>query len=275
VLFILIVFVVVGVSLTVLLWIATLFFQSYYYTEPTEGIVWQAPAAGFGLALFFVIWCALILGSDVTSPTDVPWDTLFRFNPKAEKYSEPAKEILLVKKGVKEPIVYQRKRIGQKGYKYIQAGTGKPWPSDPYAFESILIKEDGKTTPFNPIEAAEGVDYREFVDDEGWTMRVYPQSGPTGVPYIFRWSRFLGNMFLNFFHLVVWFLCLWLVLRFQWSHALGLAVVAWIAMTLAILPLILDQAARQAMPAPQSPSARAVPAQVDARMCMMSPSLTT
>jgi hypothetical protein len=50
------------------------------------------------------------------------------------------------------------------------------------------------------------------------------------------------NLFFNFGHLIVWFLGLWLLLRFQWGHALGFAVVAWLVMTLTILPMLLSYA---------------------------------
>ncbi len=39
----------------------------------------------------------------------------------------------------------------------------------------------------------------------------------------------------------MWFLSLWLLLRFQWPHALGLAVAFWLVM-LFILPMILTKA---------------------------------
>ena len=41
--------------------------------------------------------------------------------------------------------------------------------------------------------------------------------------------------------LIVWFLCMWLLLRFQWSHAVGLAVVAWL-ISIFVLPMILTPA---------------------------------
>ena len=71
------------------------------------------------------------------------------------------------------------------------------------------------------------------------------ESGPDGIATAFRLGRFLVNMFLNFFHFCLWFICLWLLLRFQWSHALGLAFVMWIAMSLAVLPMLFEQTAHQ------------------------------
>ena len=40
-----------------------------------------------------------------------------------------------------------------------------------------------------------------------------------------RSSLLWGNLLLNLAHLLVWFLAFWLLLEFQWSHALGLAAI--------------------------------------------------
>jgi hypothetical protein len=70
--------------------------------------------------------------------------------------------------------------------------------------------------------------------------------GPNGMPSIFLWSRFLMTLFLNFGHFLLWWLCLWLLLRFQWSHALGLGFVLWLVFTLFFLPMLLGYAAEVA-----------------------------
>ena len=46
-----------------------------------------------------------------------------------------------------------------------------------------------------------------------------------------------ANLFLNVVHAILWFLCLWLLLRFQWGHAFGLACVAWLVLTFFLPPL--------------------------------------
>ena len=58
---------------------------------------------------------------------------------------------------------------------------------------------------------------------------------------VFSWWLFLANLFLNFFFLALWFVCLWLVLRFQWLHALGLAIVLWLIALLGVMPMLLDR----------------------------------
>ena len=67
----------------------------------------------------------------------------------------------------------------------------------------------------------------------------------------FRTGRFLGNIFINLLFLIVWFLGLWLLLRFGWPAALGQALVYWLVMALFILPPVLTRAeevARQRSP---------------------------
>jgi hypothetical protein len=254
VLFLLLVFVLTGMTLTVLLWVITVFLQGYYYTEPTSGIAWQAPAAGFGLALFLTLWCLLIVNSDGASPTNLPYDTVFRFSPTVDMFKnrESAKELWAVRKGVKEPVAYKLKKKvlfigGDPVSFYEEANIVAPKPWNPSGVEAIILKDGNETYRFVPLSRKEGQGYQEFGDESGWVMREYTESGPDGRPSAFRWGRFLGNLFLNFTHLGLWFVAFGLVLRFQWGHALLLAIILWLVMTLAILPMLLDQAGAKAV----------------------------
>lgn len=247
-LFLLLILAISTMALMVVFSVVTLFLQGYYYTEPTPGIAWQAPLAGGILGLFFMLWCWLIVFSSEVSPGSLPYDTLMRFSPKVDMTKEPVKELWAVRKGhdkdSDEPIHYQLKKFPKD--QYVEANLSKrPWPYK--KVEAILSKKGPKTYRFVWQPTSDDRPYQEYRDESGWVMRVFAESGPTGRPYSFRWGRFLGNLFLNFFHLVLWFICFWLVLRFQWGHALGLALVGWLITTLAILPLLLEQAGSRAM----------------------------
>jgi len=113
---------------------------------------------------------------------------------------------------------------------------------------AIELEHDGEKYRFEEAKAESG-SYQEFVNDKGWRMRVY-ESGPTGRPEGFRAGHVLANLFFNVMHGTLWFACLWLLIRFQWSHALGLAICLWLLFTLAILPMMLDYAARVAQSRP-------------------------
>ena len=66
--------------------------------------------------------------------------------------------------------------------------------------------------------------------------------GDLGEVSQFHWDWLFLNLFFNLFFFVLWFAGLWLLLRYQWSHAFGLALVFWVAMTLIVVPMILDYA---------------------------------
>jgi hypothetical protein len=232
---------VVTVSLIVFLWIAALFVQSYIYTEASPGLAWQAPATGVILGAFFAAWCWFVVASPDARPTDIPYDTLFRFSPRVDMTKEPVRELWAIKKN-DEKVRYVRFRHGQNRFEY-KDGADRAWNGT--GVKAIELEHDGEKYRFEPVTVATGA-YPEFASDKGdWTMKVF-DSGPTGAPTTFRTSRFLANLALNLLHFVLWFACLWLVLRFQWAHALGFAFCAWLLITLAMLPMILGHAAEVA-----------------------------
>src|SRR5207302_3123985 len=59
-----------------------------------------------------------------------------------------------------------------------------------------------------------------------------------------RTSLLWGNLLLNLAHLLVWFLAFWLLLEFQWSHALGLAAIFWLIFALTVWPVLQDRVRR-------------------------------
>jgi hypothetical protein len=144
-----------------------------------------------------------------------------------------------------EKVEYKKVRDSQKRFHYVDTSlTPRPWnPQDVIAIE--MEKDDGAKRRFDLVPTGK-YENRQFRSSDGWIMKE-TQDGPTGNPERFRLDRLLWNLFFNFAHLAAWFLVLWLLLRFQWPHALGLAVVLWLLFTLAILPMMLDYAANVAV----------------------------
>jgi hypothetical protein len=246
-----------GVVLAGFLYVGAVFLQGYFYTGPSEQLIWGAPAAAAVLTLFLGLWCLLDANNPGSTPQDIPYDSFFRFSPRVDMMPTPAKEIWAVRQGSKEPIAYKLVKVPRAGfaqYEYREAKRPEhTWSTG--GVQAILLKRDGEMDRFLPRKGAEG-GYREFVDEDGWTMKEY-DTGPTGQPTKFRFGRFLANLLLNLLHLGLWFGCLWVLLRFQWSHALGLGFVLWLVMTLSFLPALLDQAARLAWPAGVPPAGTA------------------
>ena len=251
---------IVGVTLTALLWGGTAFLQSYFYTEASTAIFWQAPAAAAVLTLFYGLWCLLDYGAAGARPGYLPYDTIFRFSTLETKGTKPAKKMWAVlKDGKKIPYTrwgddYHRELVG--------GGKGERWLYGKAV--AIEIPEDGDVARYDLAKAEQDSEqeYRRFVSKEGWTVKEY-NSGPSGLPEAYQTSLWLGNLLLNGLHFALWFVCLWLILRFQWGHALGLAFVLWLVMTLLVVPMMLVRAGdaaqesrqgqRQALAQPDSP----------------------
>ncbi len=78
----------------------------------------------------------------------------------------------------------------------------------------------------------------KYHDSKGRTMT----EGDFGRITVYRAGNLVMNLLLNFLHLGLWFAVLWLVLEFRFWHALGMALVAWVALTLFVLPPTLNKA---------------------------------
>jgi len=269
---------VVGLGLGVLLYAGSLFLQGYVYTEPSGGLFWQAPAAAAALLLFFVFWCLMVANSATATITDIPYDTIFRFSPKEDLAKSPVGEIVAVRKDGKETVYKLRKQPnGPPEYldkRALELGGPRAPSWNPENVKAIRLKFNDQDMTFDLTPTGQGAN-RQFVNAAtGYMMTEYDR-GPTGIPIAFRWGRFYFNLFLNFFHLALWFLCLWLLMRFQWGHALGLAMVFWLIFTLALLPMLLQAAAEVAVEK-RSPtggkSARLQPTNVEFGIAAMAPS---
>jgi hypothetical protein len=224
---------------------ATLFLQSYFYTEPTPGLLWRAPAAAAVLTALFALWTHLAYRNPGR------YDSLFAFSPQEDR--PRPKRLWAVHDS--QRTLYEL-RTGPTGLaEYRNPESGKHWSRSP----AVIVEEDGQEVRFEADRDENGYYKVERTRPPwglGWLVgpgteqalkyrdsrgRVMTEDA-IGQVSTTRTGLLLGNLFLNFFHLALWFACLWLLLRFQWSHALGLAVVFWLIMTIPILPMLLGQA---------------------------------
>jgi hypothetical protein len=250
-----------GITLGVGLFVGGLFLQGYIYTEPSPQLRWGAPATGAALCLFVAFWSLIVVYSGSTV-TDIPFDVIHRFSPTVDKFRKPVSELTAIRNGGKSEVYKLRKSVPFSGAKarseYHSVRDGKPWNGDTVEF--IVLKTDEGDMRFERVkeEQREQGAYPQFKTGDGWVMTIY-DDGPTGSPTKFRYGRFIANFFLNFVHLALWFVCLWLLMRFEWFHALVGAFVLWLVCTLIILPMLLDFAAGVS-------EARQVPAPAAARI---------
>jgi hypothetical protein len=237
--------VLTGLVLAVGLWAGTLFLQGYIYSEPVAKIYWRAPAAAAVLAAFYGLWTSL----EYRNPGNYPGQ--FQFTSSDDRQ---VPELWSVNQGKETHYVMRKSARGLP--EYLDKEAGRPWQRS----EAILIKEGEEKVRFTAEKDAKG----HYKIDTGKSLRYVDPQGRVmtedrlGQLSEARRGRLFGNIFLNLGHLAVWFLAAWLILRFQWTHALGVAVVFWLLMTLAILPMILTQAEAAAKRRPSTQQAREV-----------------
>jgi hypothetical protein len=261
VLTLLLTFVLVWAGLVVLLAAGAALLQSTFYSDPVPGIVWRAPTAALLLTLFLAFWGYLDYGAPGR------YGALFAFSPYDEK-TYPEIRALVVRNGRETQLRYRLSKNTQGLPEYRPVTPPfRPLPTHP---DAIIVVEDDQEHRFMPERDAKG----RFVYQQGQALRYIDDRGRVmwedsiGRLSTFRWGRFWANLLLNAFHLGLWFICLWLVLRFQWSHALGLGLACWLAMTVLIVPMILSKVEESAL---YRPMTHAVPRARQDQVVRLSP----
>jgi hypothetical protein len=223
--------------LTVLLAAWTLWFQGYIYSQPVGEMYWRAPAAGTALFLFLCLWAAL----DYRAPGR--YRTLFEFSGREDR--KPYEELRIPGQGGSEDLY--KLKPSARGHAYHKDKSDKPLPSRP---DKIIVVEGDRHYVFEPERDADG----HFKEERGQLHYRDKQSGlemvegQLGQVSLYHTGWLVVDLLLNLVHLALWWVCLWLLLRFQWSHALGMAVVFWAVMTLCVVPMVLHCADEAAEP---------------------------
>jgi hypothetical protein len=233
-------------GLSLLMAAGTLFLQGYFNETPPDlkELLWRAPAAAGGVAVFALVWAILAYNAfDNYAPlTDF----------SATEVSQPFPKLTVVEQGKKTQY---RLTKGERGRPIYRDSAGRPLPTRP--FEEIIVKEDDHDTVFKPERDAKGKLKRErgrglrYVDDKGRFMEGGEGEGYMGYLSVSHPGRTFVYVVLNLVHGAVWVACLWLLLRFSLGQALLLAVCCWLAMTLLVLPPILILARDRARAAAQ------------------------
>ena len=237
---------VIAVALLVLFWTGTLLAQGYFYDSPVSGLHWRAPAAAGAVTAFLAFWAWIeyrwpnSTGSIFTftsqenhkvdqfwsvrqNPTGEEERILFKRNPATDDYRDPNnRRWAHSMSGMMVAIVIEEKdKDGNSSEKRFNAEI-----------------KDGK---FAPRTSSAGLRYNEengsrFIEDTN-----------LGEIVRYRGGRLFATIVLNVLHFAIWFVVIWLLLHFQWPHALGFAAVCWLVMTLAVVPYLHDTARKVAV----------------------------
>ncbi|MFO0876483.1 MAG: hypothetical protein U0840_03840 [Gemmataceae bacterium] len=229
----------VWVVLTLLLSAWSLWFQAYLYTESTPGIAWRGPAAGSAVMAIVLLWVVLAYG------TPGRYRPLWEFSSSED--SKPFPELRVPTAAGKEEV-YKLRPGTRVEYRLGGLSSGKLIPSRP---PEIIVGEGADRAVFKPerddkgkfkqrTTSAYGRESKEplrYLDEKGRVML----EDSFGQLTSFQPGVFLLNLLLNALLLGVLFVALWPVLRFQWPHALGQAVVLWLILLLFVFPPLLTR----------------------------------
>jgi hypothetical protein len=242
VLFLFLIFLVLFLSVSVLLWASTRFLQGLFYSEPADHLEWRAPAAAGVITVFLMIWCFLDYASLTGRTLVLPYDTIFRFAPTEVVYVD---HLWSVKHG--EEVLYNR-----RGDSFLDA-RGDVWRrADTQSIVEAIVIEDsgGKKSRFKPELTRDG----KFSSSQSFPP-YFEEGGRRSMEVlgrvsVFHRGLFIANILLNALHVALWFGCFWYLLHYQWPHALGLALAVWAAMSFAVLPPLLGETVRAKYPPP-------------------------
>jgi hypothetical protein len=228
-------FVVVAIFLAA--W--SLWFQGYIYSEPAQVLPWRAPAAGAAVAAFVALWVILVARShgklatlwDFSASTTVEYKDVWATDADGKELAR-YKEV--------NGVYWLDGRVNGPKLKDRPDGLKV---KEPNKDDKVWFKPDRDAKGNFKVEQVNGVGGSapqplKYRDDKGHVM----EEGSLGRVTTFRYGWLFANVLLNVLHLAVWWLCLWLLLQFQWAHALGQSIVLWLVTMLFVLPPLFGRA---------------------------------
>jgi hypothetical protein len=235
----LLILLLLAVTVAALLLVGTAVIQGYLYSQPVEGILWRSAATGAAIAVFFGVWCWI----EARAPGQ--FETLLDFSPTKTLRFPQFRSERTGDRG-KQEILYTLGRDSRGRVTYVDP-DGRPWQrtSSNGMMTAIIVEEDGEKHRFEAEMTPQGT----FKVEENRPLRYVEQDGrhrvmtddAIGELSTTRWGLLIGNFAWNFAHLLVWFLCLWLLMQYHWPHALGLALALWVAFAFAVWPVLKAQ----------------------------------
>jgi hypothetical protein len=248
----------VGLGVLAVLWTGSLIAQGYLYNVPTEGLAWRAPAGAAAVTLFAALWCL------IHARTDGRYDTLFSFDASDQKTYDELVSISQAPGGAETRTPFKRFRSGRGQVEYRDA-NGRRWERSSSAGQvvAVEVEDNGRKVRFDAQRNPDGTfkvapgEYLKFVDPASGRSMT---DGDMGTVRRRRTGVMIGNVVLNLLHLALWFAVFWPILRYSWSHAVVLAVICWLVMTVGVLPMMFDQT-RKARAASLAPPPAAAPAE--------------
>jgi hypothetical protein len=215
----------------------SLFLQAYLYNAPVEKIYLRALVGGLAVAIFLTGWTYINTRAD----RENKYGAIHEFKPTGMTDINKFEAIRRNRSKVETTVAYS-KLAGEREFRSdVDKSLFRVNTSD-YITVAFLVKEEGKAEPTRFDAVLDG----ELMYDAKLEKKTFQEKGgprlieEDGIGVIVAPSG--GVIFIailiNVLHLVVWFAVFWFVMKFTWPHALGLATVLAVVLTLVAMPLI-------------------------------------
>ena len=266
--------VLVTLFLFALFWGGSAVAQGYLYSQPAARLPLRALAAALAVGSFLTLWCLIDKRNpgkydtffEFASYTSVEFQEFEAVRWSLDPASRGGKPSFK-KNETGEPaekVAKFKRPAGNKSVPFKEDGTGETFrlhtsasmtaaivvsdaDGNPVRFraEMLVPNSGGKPVPLTPEmqkDDPKGVVYApsmKFVEEKGSRYVTGKQLDEhKGVMFVPSSGVVAVALLLNVGHFVVWFLAIWLLLRYGWGHALGFAVAAGLVTMLVILPLL-------------------------------------
>ncbi len=228
--------------LSALLFGGTRLAQGALYEEVSGDLLWQAPAAAGAITAYLGLWAFINYAAAEPGKTDLPFDTLFNFTSETLA-EQPVDGFTAISGGTQVKYTIRKITGAVPEQDYLGPDQQKWSPSLARDVQTILVKEGDKEVRFTA-----DADHLRYVEEGGRRYLDTEAFGRISTP---RGGGSFVRVLLNVLHFAVWFVALWLLLRFQWPHALALAAGFWLVMTF-VAPYLLRAGAEAKGAVPSS-----------------------
>lgn len=212
--------ILVYLALAGVLWGICRFIQGVFYLEVPASLWWRA-LVGAGVIWFVALVWPLVFNLADLGKWPLNFDDMFLFHDAAQT-GTTYKELVVFDEN-NRPTTYRRaiKANGQIEYRDSQ---GRGLPITPPALTAV--PETGEGRRFTIVKDADGYIDRSkgsalYQDGDG--NQVLEASFYTGAETTMNYAQFILTLFADVVFFTTWFLVLWLIMLFQWPHALLVA----------------------------------------------------
>ncbi len=199
-------------ALLLLMYFGGRFIHGYIYTDIPESLIWRAPAAAGAVWFIGLLWPLLF-----NQMTDAVWPINFTqmFAFSTGELTPPVESFIVPGERGRE-LTYKRVVEG-RGHQYRENETGPTLPEADRLPPSIKVVTS-KNESVALVRRGEG-NRIHYVADDGRIVDL-----ANGTLSSSSGGQSFAKILAGLLTLATWFVSLWLLLLFQWPHALGLAI---------------------------------------------------